>query len=144
MAKEPPRTFKDVLRQNRIAADLTQEELAEQAGLSTRAISDLERGVKQHPRKDTAQMLADGLGLVDASREAFLAAARRPVAAGQQMLVPAESHRRDVPAPPTPLIGRVREIADASELLRRSDVRLLTLAGPGLLVLTHSDVHRPA
>ena len=38
--------FGDLLRRYRTAAGLTQEELAERAGLSTRGISDLERGAR--------------------------------------------------------------------------------------------------
>jgi hypothetical protein len=37
----------------------------------------------------------------------------------------------NLPTPLTPLIGREREVAVAGETLRREDVRLLTLIGPG-------------
>jgi predicted ATPase/DNA-binding SARP family transcriptional activator len=36
-----------------------------------------------------------------------------------------------LPAPPTPLVGRVREVAEARELLLRDDIRLVTLTGTG-------------
>ena len=41
------------------------------------------------------------------------------------------AQRTNLPAQPTALIGREREIADVSALLRRADVRLVTLTGPG-------------
>jgi predicted ATPase/class 3 adenylate cyclase len=42
-----------------------------------------------------------------------------------------ENRPTNLPAQPTPLIGREREVAAVVERLRREDVRLLTLTGPG-------------
>jgi transcriptional regulator with XRE-family HTH domain len=46
MGSAEPRGFGELLRRYRTAARLTQEELAEQAGLSVRGIQDLERGLR--------------------------------------------------------------------------------------------------
>jgi tetratricopeptide (TPR) repeat protein/transcriptional regulator with XRE-family HTH domain len=75
-AAGPEPSFADLLRQFRAEARLTQEELAEAAGVSLRSVSDLERGVNRTARKDTALLLADALGLAGAVRELFVAAAR--------------------------------------------------------------------
>jgi transcriptional regulator with XRE-family HTH domain len=57
--------------------------LAEAARVSYRSISDLERGISRSPRRDTARLLADALGLSGDDRAGFEAAARgRPSAAG--------------------------------------------------------------
>jgi len=68
--------FGGLLRQLRGDAGLTQEELAEAAQLSLRAVSDLERGINRTARKDTARLLAGALGLDGQAREKFVAAAR--------------------------------------------------------------------
>ena len=65
-----------LLKDLRRAAGLTQEELAVRAQLSTRAISDLERGVNHAPRATTVQLLIGALGLSDREREHLAAAAR--------------------------------------------------------------------
>ncbi len=80
MTADDSTSFGAVLRRFRAVSGLTQEELAERAGLSRRGINDLERGARLLPRKDTVALLADALGLVGAERTTFLGAARRPSA----------------------------------------------------------------
>jgi transcriptional regulator with XRE-family HTH domain len=69
-------SFGDLLRRYRLAAGLTQEDLAERAHLSIDAIGTLERGARQTPRKDTVALLVAALGLAGQERAAFEAAAR--------------------------------------------------------------------
>src|SRR5688500_435347 len=68
--------FGDLLRQRRVESGLTQAALAERAGLSVRGISDLERGARVRPHRDTLLRLADALGMNGAARSAFLGMAR--------------------------------------------------------------------
>ena len=44
---------------------------------------------------------------------------------------PSVAPSTSLPVPPTPLIGRTREVATLATVLRRTDVRLVTLTGPG-------------
>ncbi len=121
-------TFGALLRAHRLAAGLTQEELAEKAGLSRRGISDLERGARTHPYRETLKLLIEALGLVGQQRSAFLAAARESAYPTRG----AESFSyAPLPVPATPLIGRTEEVAMATALLRDPAVRLLTLTGAG-------------
>ncbi len=76
MAEQPVLGFAGLLRQLRVEARLTQEELAEAAGLSPRSVSDLERGINRTARKDTAVLLAGALGLAEPLVALFMAAAR--------------------------------------------------------------------
>jgi transcriptional regulator with XRE-family HTH domain len=76
MTRQPAPSFAGLLRQLRGAVKLTQEELAEGAGLSARAVSDLERGIHRTARKDTALMLARALGLTEPVAVVFVRAAR--------------------------------------------------------------------
>jgi WD40 repeat protein/transcriptional regulator with XRE-family HTH domain len=76
MAQQTALGFAGLLRQLRAGAKLTQEELAQAAGLSPRSVSDLERGVNRTARKDTAELLAGALGLAEPACAAFVAAAR--------------------------------------------------------------------
>src|SRR5580704_8995024 len=76
VVEQPGLGFAELLRQLRELALLTQEELAEAAGLSPRSVSDLERGIHRTARKDTAVLLAGALGLAEPVRALFVAAAR--------------------------------------------------------------------
>jgi non-specific serine/threonine protein kinase len=117
-----------LLRQHRRARQLTQEALAELAGISVRAISDLERGARTHPYRETATLLADALGLTGSTRVALLVAARRPHPPAAVTAHASLGTR--LPAPLTALIGRDEERAEIARLLRDDRMRLLTLTGP--------------
>src|SRR5690348_18341508 len=70
--------FGAVLRDYRVAAGLTQEALAERAGLSPRGISDLERGARTRPYLATVRRLGEALGLSDADLRVLQGAAPAP------------------------------------------------------------------
>src|SRR5919205_1922187 len=66
----------ELLRRHRRGAGLTQEELAERAGVSARTVSDVERGLRDRVYRDTAARIAVALGMGAADRAVFEAAAR--------------------------------------------------------------------
>jgi predicted ATPase/DNA-binding XRE family transcriptional regulator len=122
--------FGVLLRRRRLAAALTQEALAEQAGVSVRGLQLLEHG-RSAPRAETVRLLADALGLDEAARAELIAAARPELAAPTVPTSAPIPAAPCLPMPPTPLVGREREVAAACALLRQPQVRLLTLTGPG-------------
>jgi tetratricopeptide (TPR) repeat protein/transcriptional regulator with XRE-family HTH domain len=110
---EPPSTFGDVLRALRARAGLTQQELADAAGLGLRTVSDLERGVAALPQQETARRLAGGLGLTGAERDRFDAAARgRLLAEGPAA---AAAAMRSLPRDVTSFTGRARELEELAK-----------------------------
>jgi predicted ATPase/DNA-binding XRE family transcriptional regulator len=127
-SETPGDPFGPLLRRFRGRVGLTQEELAERAGISARAVSDLERGLRSRPYPETVRQLAGALELAEGDRAALLAAARPEPSPVEPKLGPSQ-HR--LPVPPTPLVGREREVSEILDLLARSEVRLLTLTGPG-------------
>jgi transcriptional regulator with XRE-family HTH domain len=64
-----------------MAAGLTQEGLAERAGLSARGIADLERGTRRSPYAETVERLCSALQLGPVGRDRLLAARRRALMA---------------------------------------------------------------
>lgn len=125
MTQVDSQTFSVLLRRHRLAAGLTQESLAERAGLSVRGISDLERGVNRAPYLATVIALGDALQLSGVQRtelESSISRHRGPAI---------EHPVARLPDQLTSLIGRERDVATAVHLLRWEGRRLLTLTGPG-------------
>src|SRR5215471_21518456 len=84
-------SFGSLLRRHRGAIGLTQEELAERAGLHAQEISKLERGVLRSPHSTTVEFLARALKLDPPQKESFIAAARgqlQPGTVADQPIVP--------------------------------------------------------
>jgi class 3 adenylate cyclase len=69
-------TFGELLRECRLRQGWTQEKLAEQAGISPRSISDLERGAERSHYPHTIHRLAETLGLEGTELAAFESTAR--------------------------------------------------------------------
>jgi predicted ATPase/DNA-binding XRE family transcriptional regulator len=114
----------------REAAGLSQEELAERAGLSSHAVSALERGTRTRPYPHTLRSLADALTASAADRAALIAAVPpRGRAARPAGDVAVAAKLRGLPVPPTELLGRADEVAKVAELVGTQ--RLVTLTGTG-------------
>lgn len=145
--------FGEWLKRRRRALDLTQQALADCAGCSLVTIRKFEAD-ERRPSRQLAELLADCLAVPADEREDFITFARQtdawreiPSVPGAMEAIPApttgpsavgDSSARAVPAPPLSLpmpmsgiIGRDDEIDSVSRLLLRSDVRLVTLTGPG-------------
>jgi len=136
-----------LLRNWRRAASLTQEDLAERAGMSVETISALERGISRSPYRATITSLADALALDTEDRARFLAAARPErvtpdrVAAGEWS-GPAPAHPSTLPPAAGslayadtglehgPLLGRAKDLEVVRQLLLGGTARLVTLVGP--------------
>ena len=123
-------SFSVELRRHRLAASLSQEELAEQAGLASKAISALERGERRRPYPHSVRVLADALGLQGEDRATFVmaAAGNSPDRFGQ---APPRimSVLGNLPPPATSFVGRKVETTTLKRLMRAE--RLVTLTGVG-------------
>ncbi|MFS8103381.1 helix-turn-helix domain-containing protein [Lentzea alba] len=110
--------FGELLRTHRLDAGLTQQQLADFAMLSVRAIRDLECGRTRSPRAETVRLLAEGLRLDDSSRAHLQQAGGR--FAGRVSTAP--------PAPASAIVGREAETAALVDLLVEGE-RLVTITG---------------
>ncbi|GAB3434972.1 helix-turn-helix domain-containing protein [Flindersiella endophytica] len=155
---EEDRGFGGLVRAIRRRSRLTQEQLADKSGVSTRTIVQLESGRVRHPRRQTVRLLADALGVVAGERDAFEAAARdgywndalaaAPVGSdGKVAQVP-----RQLPIDPLYFVGRTADISALSDALLTTSnedtaVRLAAVtgtAGVGKTALVVHWAHRVA
>src|SRR5262249_21662651 len=121
--------FGALLRRHRMAAGLTQEALAERAGLSVYGIQKLERGITT-PYRDTALRLEGALELSQEDATVFRSAIQPVRRRGSpQPLAPLTRPLHNLPVPLTSFIGREEELATLPRLLQSA--RLLTLTGVG-------------
>jgi predicted ATPase/transcriptional regulator with XRE-family HTH domain len=123
-------TFAQLLRRHRVDSKLSQEELADRARVSVKAVGALERGERRAPYRETVASLAAALGLSAVERgllEDAAAAARRRV---ERAANPAASSPKDnLPPRFTTFVGRDEEVADITALLQKH--RLVTVTGAG-------------
>lgn len=134
-ATNPPPTFAQWVRQLRLAGDLTQETLAEQAFCSVQAVRAFEAG-RRRPSLAMALRLADVLGVSGEPRDHFLHLARteldtastEPVSAPTGSTAPAPLA---LPSTTTPFIGRATELNALRHLFLGEQQRLVTIVGPG-------------
>jgi non-specific serine/threonine protein kinase len=129
-----PDNFAALLRQHRQLAGLSQAELAERAGLSQRAISDLERGMRQAPYPATIRHLAESLGLSEGERIALMQASGRVAAQAKAPAAPStpsDSRPRlhNLPREVTSFVGRGEDLLELQRLAARAPC--LTLTGLG-------------
>jgi predicted ATPase/transcriptional regulator with XRE-family HTH domain len=127
--------------QQRKALDLTREQLARRVGCSVSGLRKIESD-ERRPSRQVAELLADCLQVPCDQRPTFVKAARgveRVERLGTPLTVPAAVRTKpappcpasNLPTPSMPLIGREDELAMLARLLRDSQCRLITLAGPG-------------
>ena len=124
-----PRRFGELLREHRLSAGLTQESLAEQAGL-VHGVQKLEQGATQ-PYRDTAQRLASALQLSGVAESVFKSAAqpmpRRRRAPTLVPVITSQQIHHNLPLPTTSFFDDAGQLAAVTDRLRTN--RLVTITG---------------
>jgi predicted ATPase/DNA-binding XRE family transcriptional regulator len=133
MALERSRSFANLLREYRRAAEMTQEELAERAGISVRALRKLESGASLAPRRDTIDLLATALQLATEKRTLLESTSRHSIVAASTTALLGTVSPPPLNPAAVPLVGRSRELARLEKHLAGVGPPLLVLAGePGI------------
>jgi len=140
--------FAALLRRHRVAAGLTQNELAALAGVSVQAISTLERGTRRYPQVSTVSALADALHLGEDQRAALQAAGSRrgrtSIAKKQPDAAPAAAAAspRQLPFTSGDFTGRVQELDELSKHLTSArGVSVTSITGMGGIGKTTLALH---
>jgi predicted ATPase/transcriptional regulator with XRE-family HTH domain len=123
--------FGQWLKQQRKLRDLTQEELADQAGCAFETIRKIEGGTRRASRQ-MAEALARALGVpaLDVDKIADLARLGSDLLPGDEMPLPYRRQVGNLPAQRTSFVGREDDLNGVCDLLLHGNVRLLTLVGP--------------
>jgi transcriptional regulator with XRE-family HTH domain len=128
--------FAEQLKRYRRERGLTQEQLAELAGLSARGIRALEQGERSSPHRDTVRLLAEGLGLSPDQVALFehASVAARPEGAQRDPSPPVGAFLGAVPS--GQIIDRQEELGRLLGILsdvERAAGRMVLIAGePGV------------
>jgi len=129
-------SFGRLLQRHRVAAGLSQENLAELAGVSTNAISVLERGLRSAPHTATLDLLIaalrlDGDARVELEKAAKLARAHRTQGQRHDLRsgLADEFLLNNLPPQLTSFVDRKREVAEIKQKLQSH--RLVTVVGAG-------------
>lgn len=134
-------SFADLLKRHRGRSGLTQQQLADFATLSVRAIRDLESGRVRRPRRESVGLLADALRLRDAERQQLHAAGGSPAHLRDALLgLPASSAPPALPEPPAPpgtLVGREAELQVLLDQVTVYGHRLVSVVGISGIGKTH-------
>jgi predicted ATPase/DNA-binding XRE family transcriptional regulator len=122
-------SFGVLLRAYRLRAGLSQEQLAERAGLSAKAIGAIEQGARRAPYRHTVDLLLNALDLVASERDMLTRAAENARGRAARQL-PAESQRAIISIPQllSSFIDRT-EVDDIADLVGKH--RLVTVTGSG-------------
>ncbi|MGW1838052.1 helix-turn-helix domain-containing protein [Streptomyces sp. NPDC002067] len=131
-------SFAELLKSYRGRSGLTQQQLADFATLSVRAIRDLESGRVRRPRRESVGLLADALRLGDPERLQLHAAGGSPAdlrVAPRQLPVP--SGPPALPAPPGTLVGREAELQVLLDQVTVYGHRLVSVVGISGIGKTH-------
>jgi transcriptional regulator with XRE-family HTH domain/tetratricopeptide (TPR) repeat protein len=143
-------SFGDWVRRRRKALDLTQEQLASLVGCSHSAIRKFETD-ERRPSIQIAELLATHLEISDGQRTLFLKVARGAamvdrLSVSSSGLEFASTHHSfipptNLPASPTPFIGREQDVKTLTKMLDDPHCRLITLLGQGGMGKTRLSIH---